>query len=411
MVKEFEFEDSVGDDKEEIMKKMTDLRYYPIPTDDTPDPNHFVRFSIKELLRFGGGLVGVIEAIYNFLPQENKIPGKSGATIPGQGGLYEVFVPMGGRLAKFKDKEGYLGGVLTKNGAVGGGQAILKPFEGEETLAIDPEMLIMLAMMACIYKKLDAVQETQQEILDFLKQKEESELKGDLSFLSDLLSNFRFNWDNDQFRRSNHIKALDIKQSSAGRIDFYGKRIKTMISRKSFLNSDKNVTKQINKLGAEFKNMELSVYLFAFSSFVEVMLLGNFDTFYLESVVSKIESHSENYRNVYTQCYNLIEAKSDSSIQSSLLRGLASLSTIAGKTAAKIPLVGDSSFDETLIEAGKKLENKISVRTGQTMQEFLENQIDLIKPFLENIRLIDNLHNKPVRMLFDNTNIYVEDLA
>jgi hypothetical protein len=125
-----------------------------------------------------------------------------------------VTVPAGGHLAAFQDGSGYLGSVLNAGNQVAG-QATLTP------LVCNPTMLFMAAALANIDKKLDSIQETQQEILDFLVQKDKSELKGDLNFLSDVLNNYKYNWNNEKYINSNHIKVLDIKQSAERKIIFY----------------------------------------------------------------------------------------------------------------------------------------------------------------------------------------------
>lgn len=91
---------------------------------------------------------------------------------------------------------------------VGGGQAQITP------LACDPTMLFMAAALANIDKKLDAIQDMQKEMMDFLVQKEKSDLKGNLNFLFDVFNNYKYNWNNEMYKNSNHIKVLDIRQEA-----------------------------------------------------------------------------------------------------------------------------------------------------------------------------------------------------
>jgi hypothetical protein len=51
-----------------------------------------------------------------------------------------------------------------------------------------------------IDRKLDSIQETQQEILEFLEQKEKSRLKGNLNVLADVLNNYKYNWNNEKYK-------------------------------------------------------------------------------------------------------------------------------------------------------------------------------------------------------------------
>ncbi len=51
----------------------------------------------------------------------------------------------------------------------------------------------------------------------------------------------------------------------------------------------------------------MALYQFSFASFLEVMLLGNFDEQYLKNVTLKIEELAYQYRELYTDCYNHFE--------------------------------------------------------------------------------------------------------
>jgi len=289
---------------------------------------------------------------------------------------------------------------LKENGAVGGGQARLNP------LICDPTMLFMAGAMYSIDKKLDAIQELQQELLDFLVQKERSELKGDLNFLDDIMNNYKHNWNNDKYKNSHHIKVLDIKQAAERKVDFYREQITTKIGKKSFFHSDQEVRKQLGKLQTEFKDYQLALYLYAFSSFLEVMLLENFSAEYLNGITKKIEDYSSKYRELYTKCYDQIEANAKSSIQAHLLKGLANVNYIVGVAMEKVPGLGKAQFDEVFIMAGEKLGEFGSKRLVQTMAQFIEKQSCCVRPFIENINAVNRLYNQPMEIIFDKENIY-----
>ena len=55
-------------------------------------------------------------------------------------------------------------------------------------IAMNPTMPFMAIALHSIDKKLDAIQETQKELLAFLEQKEKSKLKSDLIYLTDVPS-------------------------------------------------------------------------------------------------------------------------------------------------------------------------------------------------------------------------------
>ena len=115
-------------------------------------------------------------------------------------------------------------------------------------------MLFMAATIATIDKKLDAIQEMQRELLEFLVQKERSDLRGDLNFLSDALNNYKYNWNNETYKSSNYIIVLDIKQESERKIDFFTEQITSKINKKSFFHiGSRWVKKQLEKIYLSFR--------------------------------------------------------------------------------------------------------------------------------------------------------------
>jgi len=384
----YELANSVEERKKELVNAMTDFEYYPSVVEKDVDISRFPKIPFTRIPALGVAFEPLKAAFQNVVNA-------------GGSGIYKVTIPPGRQLASFKNGSGYLGSVLTENGAVGGGQAVLNP------LVFNPTMIFMAVALANIDKKLDKIQETQQEILGFLVQKEKSEMKGDLNFLSDVLNNFKFNWNNDKYKSSNHIKVLDIKQSSERKIDFYREQISSKTNKKSFFQSDQEIKKKIEKVQSEFKDYQLALYIYSFSAFLEVMLLENFDSKYLDNIVNKIEDYAFNYRDLYTKCYQQIEVDSKSSIQSNFLKGVASVNTVAGKAISKIPGINKSQIDETLIESGIKLGEFGSKRTEKTMLCFVDSRLGCILPFKENIQAVNKLYNQPMEVLFDNDNIYL----
>jgi hypothetical protein len=381
----------VAEDYNEFKNSLVEKKYFPmIEEENLFEVSNYKKMPLSEISNYGVAFEPLTSAF------QNIVNGGS------QSGLYRVTIPNGGKLAKFKDGSGNMGAVLKANGAVGGGQARLNP------ILCNPTMLFMAAALSNIDQKLDEIQEMQQEIIDFMFQKEKSELRGDINFLNDILNNYKFNWDNEKYKSNNHIKVLDIKQSSERKIDFYKEQIRYYIKKKAFFHSDQEVNIKIKKMKENFKEYQLALYVYSFSCFLEVMLLENFDSKYLKGIVNKIENYSIEYKAFFIKNYNQLEGYHRSSIQTNLLKGVAGASKVAGEAIAKVPIISDSQLDENLIESGDKIGKFAKKRTEETMDKFVDKQSIHIKPFIDNIEQINLLYNNPIEMLFDHDNIYLE---
>ncbi|MGD6779963.1 hypothetical protein ACQCT3_11805 [Sutcliffiella horikoshii] len=394
MSDEFEKTNEIAERKSEIVKAMTmtDVEFHPTIIEEQICVAKLTKLPLSRVKTLGTAFEPLTAAF------QNVISG-GGAT----SGLYQVTIPKGGYLAEFKNGSGYLGSVLKENGAVGGGQAILNP------LVCNPTMLFMAATLATIDKKLDNIQEMQKEILNFLLQKERSDLKGDLNFLTDVLNNYKYNWNNDRYRNSNYNIVLRIKQEAERKIDLYSSLISTDIEKKlSFVYSNQWVEKLLKKIRSEFKDYLLALYVYSFSSFLEVILLQNFDSVYLDGISKKIEDYSLKYRELYTMCYDQIEDYSQSSIQSKGLKGLTSFSRDLGDNLIRERDISKVLLGGPFIFFSKKLEKKGSERTERTMEQFKGIQNDYIRPFVEKINIVNKLYNQPIELIFDKENIYIE---
>lgn len=57
------------------------------------------------------------------------------------------------------------------------------------------------------------IQQTQEEILEFLEERERATLQGNLNTLGDVMSNFKYNWDNEKYKTNKHILVQQIKKN------------------------------------------------------------------------------------------------------------------------------------------------------------------------------------------------------
>lgn len=383
-------ESSLESSKNELVSKLFNVQYHPVVFEEKYEPEKGLTIPMTQIGAVGTAFKPLATAF------QNVVAGGAGGS-----GLYWVDVPKGFHLAQFTDKPGYLGSSLSNVNNQGFRQATLNP------LAFDPTMLFMAAVLMSIDKKLDAIKEGQQEILEFLQQKEKAKQRGNLNFLNDILNNYKYNFENATYKTNLHIKVLDIKQEAEQSILFYREQIDKKLNKRSLLHSDKNVKDKLIAVRSELIEYQLALYLYAFSSFLEVLLLENYQSAFLDDIKNKIKSYELSYNELYQTCHDMVEAYSKTSVQSHMLSGLAVASKAVGTAVNKIPVVSKSQLDENLIAAGEKLTDYKSKRIESTMECLEAKENSSVTPFIENITIINLIYNQPIQMLFDQENIYI----
>ena len=377
--------------KNEIIEKnLAEVVYYPSSELEEIDMElaKAQKFPIEQATTLGVAFKPLMQLIS--LAQGNT----------GKSGLY--FVNTYGK-KMFKSDGQFIGNLQMSDGRVGGGIARMTQ------VSVDPTMLCMAVALMSIERKLDAIQEAQKDILAFLELKEEAKLKGNIKALEDILNNYKYNWNNEKYKNNKHILVQEIKRDAEQSIIFYRDRLKKQLKQNSLLHRDKKVDNLLDEIVARLNDYQLALYMFAFSSFMEVMLLENFDSDYLNGVTEIISEYLQSYNEFYQLCEEKIQKASNSSIESVALRGLSTVSSGAGKLARKIPGINKSKLEANLIEASGKLMDAQTNKMKNLTEVLSDSQKDCVSVFIHNIQIIDRLFNYPLQIMFDEENIYLTE--
>lgn len=376
---------------------LINAEYHPsIPRSEILNKSKY-RFSLGDLSGLGSGFSVTAAAIAEAAKE----------AAPGEG-LYRCVFPEGvtGELAAFKDGSGLLGTIMNEEGIVG--QARWIPAEGKSiALAINPVTLAIAVAMMNINHKLDTIQETQTEILRFLHQNKESEVEGSVNSLSDILGQYRFNSNNELWKSGKLTVVTTVKGKAESNIIFYRKNIAAAMDKQKVIHSYRDADKIKASLEKSFKYYQLSVYISAYASFLEVILSGNYTRDYLEHMAAKIRDYSYQYRVDYTKCYEQLEDYMKRSFQAVALNRIGKAGAAAGKAISKVPVLNKGPVDEALIAAGKKIKDAGEGHSKSAMSEFSNNRDAGIHMFASNIDIINELGNRSCEVLFDKEEVYI----
>ena len=104
-----------------------------------------------------------------------------------------------------------------------------------------------------------------------------------------------------------------------------------------------------------FNSYQLALYQFSYASFLELMLLENFDQGYLSSVYSKIREYIEDFRKLHNDCYEKLLSDSKSTVESVAIRGFAGMTKGIRKAIQKITSLTSGEEDSELLEFSDKV--------------------------------------------------------
>ena len=260
---------------------------------------------------------------------------------------------------------------------------------GKTVASINPYVLIVVVAVVTIQKEVEIIHSECNRILTFLKNDKESEIEGDISTLNDIVETYKYNWDNKEYCVNHHKLVLDIKRSAEHNSVFYQKQIDSMISDNKKDIASKSTEARLKEFENCFNYYQLSLYLYAYASYLELLLLGNFDKRYLDSVKAKLQSNIDNYQSHYVQTLEKLNLLANSSTESKALKGIGGLL----QKVKKVNWI--SNTGTTLINVGNK----------QTLDAFEALQEPTSKVFIDKIDELSFLSSDEIETYFDKDNI------
>ena len=276
----------------------------------------------------------------------------------------------------------------------------------ETVRPIDPTTIMVAATLYTIEKKLDSIAETQKQILSFLENEKESQIEADVKTLLGTIKEFKFNWDKDIFIIAHYKQALDIKRTAEKNLQSYQKELQD-IKVKSPVVVNANVSITIKSLIKKFRYYRMSLYLFSMSSFIEVMLLGDFRESHILKVKEDIEERSMRYRQIYGACSAYVERLAGNTIDINVLKGIGNAGKAIGGLIGSIPVIKEGPVDEWLQGSGEALKKNAHGIERETVHTLSSVGNPDTGVFIEKLAELNQIINYTSKICFDKENIYL----
>lgn len=273
--------------------------------------------------------------------------------------------------------------------------------------AINPATMMMAVALFSIEQQLGNIAEMEKQILSFLEIEKESEIEADVETLSNIISKYKLNWDNEHFVASNHKLVLDIQRTARKNMNAYQKKVSEVLSSKKFIVAQTKVNSTLKNLQKIFKYYRLSLFTFSMASLIEIMLSGNFKEEYITGIKVEIESLSMTYRNLYGQCSVFLEKMSVASLETNVLKGLGTASKAVGKFIGSIRVVKEGPIDEFLQDSGSHMKENARGIEKTTIGAFAEISNPETRVFIEKMKDMIQIYNHTTEICFDEKRIYL----
>lgn len=283
--------------------------------------------------------------------------------------------------------------------------AKLKEVNPNNVMALDPTVMMMSVALAGIEQELGEIKELSKQIFSFLEHEKESEIESDLEILNRSISDFRFNLEDKKYLINNHKQVMDIKRTANKNMLFYKKEIKDDLSKDKLFTTNNSMNSIIEDIQKKFRYYRLSLYIYSFSTFMEILLLGNYKNDYLLSKKEELDELDNEYSEVFNNALEYVKKNANKSLEGNVLSGLGSAGKAIGNLAEKAKI---KNVDNWLNEKGDNLK-----QSGQNIKDEFATKFDDMResnsrPFINQIEKVDCIYNNTKEIYFDKENIYLK---
>ena len=306
-------------------------------------------------------------------------------------------------LKSMKDGKTFWGAIKKED--VSSTMAKLKEVKSNNAITLDPTIMMMSVALVSIEQELGEIKELSKKIYSFLEHEKESEIESDLEILNRSIGDFRFNLEDEKYLINNHKQVMDIKRTSNKNMLFYKKEIKDYLSKEKLFTTNNSLNSIILDIQKKFRYYRLSLYIYSFSTFMEILLLGNYKTDYLLNKKNELDELDNEYLEVFNKALEYVKKNANKSLEGNVLTGLGSAGKAIGNLAEKVKI---KNVDNWLNEKGDNLKQSGQNIKNDFITKFEEMKESNSKPFINQIEKVDSIYNKTKEIYFDKENIYLE---
>lgn len=275
-------------------------------------------------------------------------------------------------------------------------------------LGFNPATIMMTAVLSEIEKDVTEIKEISKKILTFLESESEAKIESSIKALNSLVSEYKYNWDDEQFINVNYNQVKNIKKEANDKIIQYQKLIQANLSKNSLLMINKTINDNQNELEKNFSYYRLALYVYSFSTFMDVMLLENFKEPFLKEKIDELNGLNDEYNSLYQKALDYVSKSANKSIEGNVLSITGEAGKALGGLLKKVDSIKEKKVDSWFNEKGDSLKNISQDMKDKFKDKFTELSDSHIKVFIDKIQMMSKMCNNTKNIYFDKEKIYLE---
>lgn len=335
--------------------------------------------------------------------------------------VYEVIYDKGlGSLQKSAKHPGYvLGNIVDPSTNTNyKGSALLKPISGVQQ-AVGSVFSVMSVATGQYYmdkidSKLESIFSDVEQIKGFLGDEKKSNLESYEHYFRNVINNLQVCYDNETYKSAVLNELQSIQNNIYSSIQLYKKQINKHKEKVNQKDKAKVVVENISELCELISSYKYSVTLYMYCKLLEIIVSEISDEIYIKSIIDDLNNIQNEHKvsfseweEIYNKYINSAKAYKESEILN-VVSHLKDNSFISPNLMLNlgVKLVGHGA-DIWYNKDKEKKQNEKSKQMDSIKILFKDNSEEL-KKYTEYLSYYSSLYNKPLKVIKDNNQVYIE---
>lgn len=388
---------SDNDRKMIVAESLSNMHLVPVPDDGSVNLSRSTKIPFGELASLGGGFAAILES-FRTVTETVETAGSNLMYATDAAGHFVAY----DKLQQFNDGSGGLGSIYVdgKFQQLRWHQAASQISVVTTTLPVDPATMAMAVALVDVNVKLDHIQDTLNDVFDFLKEEKRAKLRESLETLSTISRDYRFNADRADYRHSKYVLIQDINRDAIQAINMLRSQLLKKLGTRSVVELGFQVEQDSKDFVEILQEYQLAVYLYGLSTFLGVILNENFDSRYLLNKGNDIRQKNADYLVCYFKCEHALMDRKEKALDNLVLDSADKLGKGLGSLVEGSPIGGLFKGQDESAEQVEKAEGGVATLFEGAKETGSEQ-------FIKNIETVDRLYNYPNLLFTDGESLFL----
>lgn len=367
----------------------------------------------KNYIQLAEGVAPRVDAVFKSVPEIAEVISNKD--------VYEVIYDKGlGTLQKSAKHPGYvLGNIVDPSTNTNyKGSALLKPISGVQQ-AVGSVFSVMSVATGQYYmdkidNKLESIFSDVEQIKSFLRDDKKSNLESYEHYFRNVISNLQVCYDNENYKSAVLNELQSIQNNIYSSIQLYKKQINKHKEKVNQKDKAKVVVENISELCELISSYKYSVTLYMYCKLLEIIVSEISDEIYIKSIIDDLNNIQNEHKvsfseweEIYNKYINSAKAYKESDILN-VVSHLKDNSFISMNLMFNlgVKLVGHGA-DIWYNKDKEKKQNEKS-RQIDSIKVLFKDDSEELKKYTEYLSYYSSLYNKPLKVIKDNNQVYIE---